>query len=473
MIEKQQPFKQDHGLRAEEENKSHISDFTWDKKELEKETDIAKMLHKEATQHDNNKLKSHINEDPSTKTSREAVVCSETQPSVIQLAENVDWFQDKSQNKPSQTTGPEANNNVAPGSRQIKEKMGSKPRKKRRRQSLNLGLPAELVSRKPGSCSSGEENEDSDSDNTSDKMYKRGNHCDSSPMDDQGLGKDWFVSVYKDNQKVDLPVWEGKVATSQEGEQVKKNGNQVVMTSIELGSLNGPARIENESSFSTVKSEFVVKLRGKGLIDNKELAEVKLRQVRTHERKVSSSGGEDIEGLFGDRVQRTSLHRLSGSSFQSEITRIVPLKPERSKSVAVKDDREEPRQEEPTRVIKREYRWSVGSPEGSSDLNWTDVSTFHSAAPAELQSLTKTEHPDDSSGYGRCCTENQQFSTKISALPKMTPPAPPVKTQKARESGLILRNSRNVGREYSLDTAKKRHSVTLLGICYSVIGNKA
>ena len=55
----------------------------------------------------------------------------------------------------------------------------------------------------------------------------------------------------------------------------------------------------------------------------------------------------------------------------------------------------------------------------------------------------------------------------------MAPPAPPVKTQKARESGLILRNSRNVGRDPSLDAAKKRHSVTLLGICYSVIGNKA
>ncbi|KAM7423160.1 hypothetical protein PAMA_010945 [Pampus argenteus] len=43
----------------------------------------------------------------------------------------------------------------------------------------------------------------------------------------------------------------------------------------------------------------------------------------------------------------------------------------------------------------------------------------------------------------------------------MAPPAPPVKTQKARESGLILRNSRNAGREPSLDTAKKRHSKEL------------
>lgn len=216
-----------------------------------------------------------------------------------------------------------------------------------------------------------------------------------------------------------------------------------------------------------------MKVRGKGLIDNKELAEVKLRQVRTHERKISSSGSEDIEGFMGDRGQRTSLHRLSGSSYQSEITRIVPLKPERSKSVACKDERDRAGQDEATRAFRREYRWSVGSPEGPSDLNWTDVSTFHSAFAADLEGIAKTDHPDDGSQPGRGPTDSQSFGSKILALPKMAPPAPPVKTQKARESGLILRNSRNAGREPSLDAAKKRHSVTLLGICYSVIGNKA
>uniref|UniRef100_A0A7N8XUS6 Band 4.1-like protein 1 n=1 Tax=Mastacembelus armatus TaxID=205130 RepID=A0A7N8XUS6_9TELE len=200
---------------------------------------------------------------------------------------------------------------------------------------------------------------------------------------------------------------------------------------------------------------------GKSLIDNKELAEVKLRQVRMHERKISSSGGEDVEGFMGDRGQRTSLHRLSSSSCQSEITRIVPLKPERSKSVASKDERDRTGQDELTRVMRREYRWSVGSPEGSSELHWTDVSTFHPAFTADLEGITKTEHPDDSYQFGRGPTDSQLFGSKMSALPKMAPPAPPIKTQKARESGLILRNSRSVGREPSLDAAKKRHSVTL------------
>ncbi|KAK5602734.1 hypothetical protein CRENBAI_001208 [Crenichthys baileyi] len=460
LIEKQQPYQPDHEWKAEEKNKSHISDSWWEKKELEKEIDITKMMHKEEAGYNRRDLKSHIDEFPSTRTPRNAAVCSETWSSAIQLPENVDWLLDKSQNKPSQASGPEANSDVAPGSHQIKEKLGSKPRKKSRPQSLNVGIPAELVNRKSGSDSSGEENEDSDSDNTSEKTSKRGDQNDASPViirkDNQGLPKDQFVSVYKDNRKEEF--CEGKEVPSQGVEQVKSKVNQIETATIDLGLLNGPGKVEHDSSLASGKGENLVKFQRKGLIDNKELAEVKLRQVRTHERKLSSSGGEDVEGFLGERGHRTSFHRLSGSSHQSEITRIVPLKPERSKSIACKDERDQTGQEEFTRAIKREYRWSVGSPEGSTDLHWTDISSFHPAFPGDPEGFAKTEHLDEGFQTGRCPTENQQFSSKTSALPKMAPPAPPVKTQKAKESGLILRNSRNAGREQSLDAAKKRHS---------------
>ncbi|XP_072238980.1 uncharacterized protein [Leuresthes tenuis] len=402
-------------------------------------------------------MKSHSDEFP-TKVPREVDVCSETRPSVVQLSENAEPCLDKC--KPSQASDPEANSDVTPGSRQIKERVASKSKKKRRPQSLNLGMPAELINRKAGSDSSGEEYEGSDSDNSSEKRSKPGNNRDSPPVvmiaDDQGLEKDQLVRVYKDSKQEDLPAGDSREVSSQGTEQVKRKGNQAGMADIDLGSLNGPGKMEHDCSLSGAKGESVMKVRGKGLIDNKELAEVKLRQVRTHERKVSSSGAEDLEGFLGDRGQRTSLHRLSGSSYQSEITRIVPLKPERSKSVTCKDERDRTGQEEPTRVIRREYRWSVGSPEESSD--WTDAPTFHPACPADAEGLGKPEHQDDSLQSGGGSTENQPFGSKISALPKMAPPAPPVKTQKARESGLILRNSRNAGREPSLDAAKKRHS---------------
>ncbi|XP_059183712.1 band 4.1-like protein 1 isoform X2 [Centropristis striata] len=464
LIEKQETYQQDHDWKAEEKNKSLTSDSSWEKKELEKEIDVTKMIHKEVTGYDRKEMKSHIDEFPSTKSSREADECLEPWPTSksrfeIQLSENVDSFQGKSQSKPSQASDPEANKDVAPGSRQIKERTASKPRKKRRPQSLNLGIPADLIYRK-GSDSTEEENEGSDSDNSPEKNSKTGNHCESSPVemmkDDQGSGKDQSVRLYKDNQQEDTSKGESREISSQGIEQVKRKVSPLGPTDIDLGSVNGPGKIEHDSSLAGVKGECVKRVRGRGLIDNKELAEVKLRQVRTHERKISSSGGDDIEGFMGDRGQRTSLHRLSGSSYQSEMSRIVPLKPERSKSVACKDERDRTGQDEPTRIMRREYRWSVGSPEGSSDLAWTDSSAFHPAFAADLEA--KTEHPDDSYQPGRGPTESQSFCSKISALPKMAPPVPPVKTQKARESGLILRNSRNAGREPSLDAAKKRHS---------------
>ncbi|TKS71111.1 Band 4.1-like protein 1 [Collichthys lucidus] len=378
------------------------------------------------------------------------------------LSENADLFQDKSQGKPSEAPDPDARNNVTLGSHQIKERTASKPRKKRRPQSLNLGMHAELIYSKGDSDSTGEEIEGSDSDNSSEKNSKTGNDCESFSMvmikDDEESGKDQSARVYKDNKQEEISANKSREVFTQETEQVKKKVSQVGPAEIDLGSVNGPGKIENDSSLEGVKGECVMKVRGKGLIDNKDLAEVKLRQVRTHERKISSSGGDDIEGFLGDRGQRTSLHRLSGSSYQSELTRIVPLKPERSKSVAYKDERDRTGQDEPTRVIRREYRWSVGSPEGQSDLSWTDISTFHPAFAADLEGVAKTEHPDDNYQSSRGPTESQSFGSKISAFPKMAPPAPPVKTQKARESGLILRNSRNAGREPGLDAAKKRHS---------------
>ncbi|XP_068170832.1 band 4.1-like protein 3 isoform X5 [Antennarius striatus] len=424
---------------------------------MDKEIDITKMMHKEVTGYDRKEMKSHIDGYPSTKLSREADACSEPPPTnksrfVIELSENQDSFQDKSQSKPPEVSDPEANSDVALGLQQLKERKASKPRKKRRPQSLNLGTTAELIQRKGDSDSTGEENEDSDSDNNAEESSSKRNHYESPPVTlkkgDQGSGRNQSVGGSNaDNQEDTTRGKSQQEASSQETEQVKRKVAHVGSADVDLGAVNGPAKTQHGSSLAGVKGEGVTKARGKGLIDNKELAEVKLRQVKTHERKVSSSGGEDIDSFLGERGQTTSLHRLSGN--QSEITRIVPLKPERSRSVAYKDERDGAGHEESTWVTRREYRWSVGSPEGPSDLNWADISAFHSAFG---------DHPDDGYELGRGAKESQSIGSKISALPKMAPPAPPVKTQKARESGLILRNSRNAGRDPSLEAAKKRHS---------------
>ncbi|XP_056886906.1 band 4.1-like protein 1 isoform X7 [Takifugu flavidus] len=47
LIEKQESYQKDHDWRSEEKNKLFTSDSSWEKKELEKEREIAKMIHKE------------------------------------------------------------------------------------------------------------------------------------------------------------------------------------------------------------------------------------------------------------------------------------------------------------------------------------------------------------------------------------------------------------------------------------------
>lgn len=479
MIEKQETYLQDHDWKTEEKNRA--SDSSWEKMELEREIDIAQLMHKEVTGYDRKEMKSHSDDFPSTKSSREADECSEPRPAsksrfVIQLTESSDSFEDKSQSKPSHASDPEANNDAAASSRQMKERTASKPRKKRRPQSLNLGMPAELIYEKGSGDSTEEENEDSESDNSPEEDPKTGNHCESPAKemmrDDEGSVEDQSGSVFKDSRQEDMLLGESGAVSTLGTEQVKRK-SQFEPADVDSDSVNGLGKMEHDSSLTGIKGECAMKMRGRGLIDNKELAEVKLRQVRTHEMKVSSSGGEGVDGFTGG--QRTSLHRLSGSSCQSEISRIVPLKPERSKSVAGKDERDDTGQDELTRVLRREHRWSVGSPERSLDLAWTDgAGACHPSFAGDLEGTAKTDHTEDGRLYARGPVESQSFGSKISSLHKMAPPAPPVKTQKARESGLILRNSRTAGgREPSLDAAKKRHSVTLLGIRYSVIGVRA
>lgn len=468
MVEKQESFQKDHDWSSEEKNKLFTRDSPWEKKELEKEREIGKMIHKEVTGHDDKKeTKSHIDELPSAKLSREAQVCSEhglanKSRFVIQLTENEDLSQDKSQSKPCKAV-----NAVALGSLQMKGQTASKPRKKRRPQSLNLGLPPELSYQK-GDDDSGEESESSASDCSPDEnLATTGNHFLSSAMvlikDEPGSEENQACKIRKGSKQEDLLSGEGRHVSAQRMEQVKRKESHMESTDIDLDSVNGPEQTIHDG----VKGESVVRVRGKGFIDNKELAEVKLRQVRTHERRISSSGGEDMEGFMGDRVQKASLHRLSGSSYQSEITRIVPLKPERLKSVVCKDEKDRTGLDEPAQAFRREYRWSVGSPEGHSDLNWADVPVFHPGFAADMEGNAKAELQDDSYQSGRGSTESQWFSSKGSCLSKMAPPAPPVKTQKARESGLILRNSRNAGRDPSLEAAKKRHSVTAWLLLFS------
>lgn len=428
MVEKQDAQNQ----HWEVEEKNYNCEFT----ELERDSHVVKRMHKKVISYDGREVKSHFDEF-SSKSMEDADAHSKpklgsTNRFVVQLSQSKNLSGEKSLGKPTKASDLDTPLGLRQG---LKECTASKPRKKRRTQSLNLGGPAKLICRNgdTDSSSAGEENQGSYLDNAWEQMME--NHCESS------------LSVSKQDEDGSDSVKKGDKQEYQSvGGISEQRGSPPGPMGMDPGypePSNGPEKPNHDGLLVGLKEENARKIQRKGLIVDKELAEVKLRQVRTHERRVGSFGEEDTEGLAG----RTSIRRLSGgaggSNYPGEITRIVPLKPERSKSVVCKDEMDKAGPEELTsRFLRREYRWSV---EGATNLHWSEVNDSDTEAPPS----------------GRGHAEGQSLATKISLPPKIVPPAPPVKTQKARESGLILRNSRSASRDSSVDAAKKRHSVTL------------
>lgn len=416
------------------EEKKH----TGDSKELEKDRDVAKISDKGVARCDGWEVKSHLEEFPSKpKPSQKGsdARCETWSASGSRFVVQPYTRQESSGDRSLDPLAEALDLEIVPGSSRGPKDTASKPRKKRRPQSLNVEGSAKLIYRNGDTDSSteGEENQGSDLDNTFEQSWlTTENQSESLPR------------VYaQEEERLDQAKKRGKQENPSIGGLSEQRVSPPRLTDTDPGypgPANGPERPTPPSV--GLRGEIVKKIQGKGLIDDKELAEVKLRQIRTHEKRVSGSGGEEAEGQAG----RTSFQRLSGSSgsFTREITRIVPLKPERSKSVTCKDIAGP--EESSLRPFRKEYRWSVGSSvEGPSDLHWTE-----------------DPHPDsEASQSGRGFAEGQSSASRIATLPKTVPPAPPVKTQKARESGLILRNSRSAGRDSSADAAKKRHSVTL------------
>ncbi|XP_064824996.1 band 4.1-like protein 1 isoform X4 [Oncorhynchus masou masou] len=563
LIEKQDTYQHNHDWKAEEQNKAStlppplVPDSSWErKKELEKEREGAKMIHVKATGEDGPEMITDIDNFPLPKATRGAHdECLEPRLTsnsrfMVELSETPESSDDDTQWKVPPADDSGAKNDIVsdpdpvstpapvPFRDSKKDHQLNRHRKKKRPNSLNLGMSTEFVYEKEGDDSNGEEeHEGSDWEDGPTEKTKAGliDHPEDSTtreeQDDQCWGtsgrRKWTEKVvsaalFEDNQKGHITsIGEDKEtpgsavddpAGCEENDQAKSFITDEVQPADEvLGSVNGPDKKEWDSLAELVK-EF--DRRERSMTDNKEhIAEVKLRVVKTHERKASNSGGEDMEGLMSEvRGQRRSFQRLSGSS-QSEITRIVPLKPERSKSLACKDEHDKGSQETESELIgvfRREYRWSGGSSEGPSDINRNDAPTFHptftlptsfvttNTSPARQTHSPTTSHREDTQVQGSfwglegltrveakteelvqeqsstACDDPFQVareaieshhllsfkaSVPASAIPRTAPPAPPVKTRKARESGLILRNiNRNASREPGLDAAKKRHS---------------
>ncbi|KAL4655898.1 band 4.1-like protein 1 isoform X1 [Arapaima gigas] len=196
-----------------------------------------------------------------------------------------------------------------------------------------------------------------------------------------------------------------------------------------------------------------------------------------------------VEDIQLDRLERRSVHKIGNT--QSEIMRIVPLKPERSKSSESKEERFRGNQQvdandesggvrsELTQFLEfslrpADRRSMVTSSctsyeeassthvieyrkvhQDSHDSAETDKKMPNDEAVASSQMWQPQESPFQGDQVTRLETQATSIS-KSSASQKSLPPTPPLKTKKARESGLILRNSRC--RDAGLEGAVKRHA---------------
>lgn len=223
------------------------------------------------------------------------------------------------------------------------------------------------------------------------------------------------------------------------------------------------------------------------------------------------------------QVDKSQKRKSTGSS-HVEITRIVPLKPERSRSSTNRDEADNIFKPEDDRKrlggsFKREFVSFNESAEQSTDINRNDIwptsfaekptvsspvltNPYQAGSPKsptmmghvfqgweeQVQLKERTfgdDFPMRMPGGGSSRDDPSQFdqgaygapplSPRAAGQNKNAPPTPPVKTKKARESGLILRNSRNPAKEAGVDgAAERRHAVTVLGIpsAYHSFGRK-
>lgn len=265
------------------------------------------------------------------------------------------------------------------------------------------------------------------------------------------------------------------------------------------------------------------------MIDNDDTEEADRRNANkvTNDWTVNVARRERPRSYMFEETQADkSQKRKSTGSSHVEITRIVPLKPERSRSSTNRDEADNifKPEEERKRLsgsFKREFISLNESAEQSTDINRNDIwpSSFAEKPSVSSPVLTNpyqagspkspttmghnifqgweeqvqlkertfvddfpTRMPggggsrDDPSQFEQGAFGAPPFSPRAAGLNKNAPPTPPVKTKKARESGQILRNSRNPAKEVGMDgAAERRHAVTVLGIpsAYHSFGRKS
>ncbi|XP_064162597.1 band 4.1-like protein 1 isoform X9 [Anguilla rostrata] len=531
LIEKQDTCQKDHESNEEKGKavtspQAVMADSMWERRrETEREREVIKMIHIEVTREDGQETRVQMDNFPSP-------VAQKSQSSTHPVEES------------TATT------------METKEQQPYRVNKERRPQSLNLGMSTEFVYEIEGEGSDGDDESDSDGGHSSSRTESEQVRSEvqteeqrpeeASPRDEMPAVsanlQDKYTdgNVGEDKRKLDLSVEEERKASSQ-GKLVSISTEKLTeckgvedKPAAEVGgSANGPLEVEKKQEVLLVAMEM-----------EEEQAEPNHRSAKpvVHE----SWGGSPIETLseYAERIREETIeteasdgmlpdtanqkmpdrdgqrigtvevaklnkaerkpnHKGTGIN-HSEITRIVPLKPERSKSLS-KEDKTMFTQRTDTNSVSTGARIDDIQMEESGDrLSYKKIDEIYPAPPLpcmhpaptstetqestcwqadeydeslqrlgeqELQAtwnLAKGVSPvedvvlrQDKQDLSQTNRSSQPFGSKPSASHRNAPPTPPVKTQKARESGLILRNSRVASKDPTLDAAKKRNAEPL------------
>ncbi|KAK3536680.1 hypothetical protein QTP86_017611 [Hemibagrus guttatus] len=511
LIEKQNTYQLDYEMEEKDKSKANVSSLpSVAEVPLER-----RMIHIEVTGEDGKEMQVQMDTFPSPK-----IPAKDESKHRIELELSEDKV-------PEVLTEPKTTETKVDILQESKEEYTSdKPLKETRPQSLNLGRPEFVYETKTETSNIQQEESDEDN-NTSGKEVtptrKPGTESWSEPLPEkineqmkerplnEEKEKELNKAMEEDQEKPDLDKTGFDDAKQQASDQLKKVLVEAKSINVDdqqdaSDSINGPIKDEVKRR-SEIKFE-VTKII---MIDNSENEEEPENENNQRmdefvlEKKISNIEQECLEEVLAEKVQRRT--KVAGH-VRTEITRIVPLKPERAKSQEYRDDidiGEESRQmkrhfkrHSMYESLERQFdpsRFDTRDTSSSHTLFTSNKTTRSQEAPSlsvvqvehnilqtnELQSTMYTEcllkgntiqdeeviKYTPKSGYeglpqsDEMAMDVHMFSPKNQALQKSGPPTPPVKTKKVRESGLILRNSRNTSKEPATEALKKQHGEPL------------
>ncbi|KAL1266009.1 hypothetical protein QQF64_004036 [Cirrhinus molitorella] len=267
---------------------------------------------------------------------------------------------------------------------------------------------------------------------------------------------------------------------------------KIMNTEDKQDSVSSPSKDE----LKKVKTDIRFEVKKVIMIDNSEneakSGKTKKKEIELGLEKKTSNLvlDESAEIQLASELRKTS-QRVTGHT-RSDITRIVPLKAERVRSQGYKDDLDIGQGSE---VIKRNFkRYSMNEsfvthfdpcnfestdtsyPQANRTTSLMKANTIQESSLAIKVTCVCSEHQESSPKKGGIRNEDttndtsrtvhrdllhtdEEISdlhfTRTTVNPKNAPPTPPVKTKKARESGLFLRNSRNISNDTTLEANKK------------------